>query len=264
MTESARTYFSLPRRTDVGEHPRARTGSARGRQTSARRVRDLISLSIRMGYFTTDQPLVEHELVEVFNTSRTSVRAALAQLRDEGVIDRRPRAGTRVRRPGITIPLSDFCTLDKNVTIELVEERVVPAFPLVREQLGITEEFVRMVENLFVHEGVAIGVRTAYFSAAAVRSVEPEEQQVLRSMADVVTTGFGVEPGGVDVLIGCERAGAHDARLLGVEVDAPLTVREMIYYDVSSNPIQMVFDRFRSDHVRFEGSTGFVRPADLG
>jgi GntR family transcriptional regulator len=236
------------------DHPRARTGSAHGRQISPRRVRDLISLSIRMGYISSEDQLVEHELMELFSTSRTSVRAALAQLSESGMIERRPRAGTKVLAVGITIPLADIAEVGQDVYLKIIEDRVVPNFPLARDRLRLDSEHVRMVENTFVHQGLPIGIRTAYFSQDV--DLDPVAQVATgpQHMVSIMTEGFSARPGEVDVIIGVDAADTRDARLLRIPVGKPLVVREMTYYAENGDPVEIVFDRFRGDLIHIGGT----------
>lgn len=236
------------------EHPRARTGSARGRQISPRRVRDLISLSIRLGYLSPDDQLVEHELMELFNTSRTSVRAALAQLSESGMIERRPRAGTTVLAVGLTIPLADIAAVGQDVYLKIIEDRVVPNFPLAKDRLRLETDQVRMVENTFEYLARPIGIRTAYFSPDF--DVNPVEQvsDGPQHMVSIMDSAFSTRPGEVDVIIGVDAADVRDARLLRIPVGRPLVVREMTYYDDGGEPVEIVFDRFRGDFIRIGGT----------
>lgn len=245
----------VPAGENVVAHPRARTGSARGRQMSPRRVRDLISLSIRMGYIAPDDQLVEHDLIELFNTSRTSVRAALTQLSQAGMIERRPRAGTRVGAVGLTIPLADISSVDQAVYLEILEDRVVPMFPLARDQLQLHHsDTLRMVENSFVHQDSVIGMRTAYFSNDLEFAPADSVRTGPMRMIDVMDVAFRTRPGAVDVSIGADIADARDTRLMGVQVGTPLVIREMTYYSHDGTPVQIVFDRFRYDRVHVRGS----------
>jgi GntR family transcriptional regulator len=237
------------------DHPRSKGGSARGRQVSARRVRDLIAASIRDGLIAPDDPLAEEELMELFNTSRGSVRAALGQLRDAGFVERRRRVGTKVSRMGVTVPLSDIRTDSENVVISITEERQVPSFPLVRERLQLDDATVRMVENIFVADDEVIGLRTAYFSTTFQDPGDSLRGPV--TMTTVIGAFFGRTPGAATVLIGSDSADARTARMLGVAEGMPLIVREMTYFDDDGAPIQTVFDRFRGDRVRLE-ATAFV------
>lgn len=237
--------------TPPPEHPRSKGGSAHGRQISARRVRDLISASIRDGYIAPDTPLAEEDLMELFNTSRGSVRAALSQLRDTGFVERRPRVGTKVSHMGVVVPLTDILSDTGHVLVEVTEDRLVPSFPLVRERLSISDDTVHMVENVFVTGEEVIGLRTAYFSVHL--DFDPRYVGPI-SMAKVIGEMFHSEPGDVLVTIGSDSADAHTAKILGVSEGQHLIVRELTYYSAGGDPIQTVFDRFRGDRVRLEST----------
>lgn len=234
------------------EHPRAKTGSARGRQVSPHRVRDLISLSIQLGYISLDDQLVEHDLMEIFNTSRTSVRAALAQLSETGMIERRPRVGTRVRTIGLTIPLGDISSVGQDVFLKITEDRIVPNFPLASDKLGLDTESIRMVENSFIYQDTVIGIRTAYFSSSI--EVKPEEVAAAPLRMDAIfTETFCQQPGGVEAIIGADSADSRDARIMDIPLGTPLLTRAMTYFAEDGSAIEIVFDRFRVDWVHFGG-----------
>ena len=234
------------------EHPRSKGGSAYGRQISARRVRDLITSSIRDGHIAPDDPLAEEDLMLLFSTSRGSVRAALTQLRDSGFVERRRRVGTKVSHIGVSVPLTDINSDSNDILITVIEEREVPNFPLVRERLALDEPSLRMVENTFSTAGEVIGIRTAYFSTRTLG--DPRDLSGPVTMVDTITSFFGMTPGEVLVSIGSDIADAHTARVLGVAEGVPLIVREMTYFSSDGEPIQMVFDRFRGDRVRLEAT----------
>jgi GntR family transcriptional regulator len=237
--------------TPSPDHPRSKGGSAHGRQISARRVRDLISASIRDGYIAPDSPLAEEDLMELFNTSRGSVRAALSQLRDTGFVERRPRVGTKVSHMGVVVPLTDILADTGHVRVEVTEDRIVPSFPLVRERLSIDDDTVHMVENTFLTDDEIIGLRTAYFSVQL--DFDPRYIGPI-SMKKVISEMFHTLPGDVVVTIGSDVADATTARLLGVHEGQHLIVRELTYYSDAGDPIQTVFDRFRGDRVRLEST----------
>ncbi|WP_223204803.1 GntR family transcriptional regulator [Gordonia jinghuaiqii] len=238
--------------TPPPHHPRSRGGSARGRQVSSRRVRDLILASIRNGTIDIDAQLVEEDLMIMFNSSRGSVRAALNELSEAGVVIRRPRIGTRVNRRDLGVALGDVSgTGGEQVQIQVTDQCIVPTFPLIRSRLRIDDDVVRLVENSFIARGEIIGMRSAYFSPRF--TADPN---LLRgkpmSMARTLAEFFGVAPGGASVSIGAESADERTARLLDVRSGDTLLSREILYTTADGTPLEIVFDRFRADRVRFE------------
>lgn len=61
------------------------------------RVTDLIRDAIIRGEYVPNQRLVEADLGDVFSASRATVRIALLQLAAEGLVERLPHRGSRVR-----------------------------------------------------------------------------------------------------------------------------------------------------------------------
>ncbi|MCZ4578384.1 GntR family transcriptional regulator [Gordonia amicalis] len=233
-------------------HPRSRGGSARGRQVSSRRVRDLILASIRNGTIDIDAQLVEEDLMIMFNSSRGSVRAALNELSETGVVIRRPRVGTRVNRRDLGVALDDIsATGGELVHIQVTDQCIVPTFPLIRERLRIDDDVVRLVENSFIAHDEIIGMRSAYFSPRF--NADPNDlRDKPMSMARTLAEFFGVAPGGASVSIGAERADERTARLLDVRPGETLLSREILYTTADGTPVEIVFDRFRADRIRFE------------
>ncbi|MET2011756.1 GntR family transcriptional regulator [Microbacterium chocolatum] len=233
------------------EHPRAHGGSARGAQISARRVRDLLLAAIRAGRITPGSSLNEEHLMRTYSASRGAVRNALSQLTSIGILERRTRVGTRLVEAGVRIGVADFAFGERGgVSITVLEQRLVPSTPLLRERLQIDDEVVRMVENSFTFHDEAIGIRTAYFRPSI--TSDPTSLRGPLTMSTVMRDFFGAEPGLVYAWIGAEPSDARTSRILDIDEGAPLLRRELIYLDTDDVPIQVVFDAFRADRVSFD------------
>lgn len=239
----------------VTSHPRAHGGSARGRQVSSRRVRQLILASIRAGILDIHEQLVEEELMSLFNSSRGSVREALNELRKAGYVVRKPRFGTRVNRLQVGIELTEITAVDdKTISLTVLEQAMVPSFPLIRARLRTEEETVRMVENTFSVDGEVIGLRCAYFSPRY--GADPTAfMGVPVAMQPIFQDFFGVERGPAKVTLGVEHCDERTARILGVNPGETLLSREILYTTADHAPVQIVFDVFLANRVRFEAET---------
>ncbi len=153
----------------------------------------------------------------------------------------------------MVVPLTDIDADSEHVYVERFEDRIVPSFPLVRERLRIDEDHVRMIENLLVTDDDVIGLRAALLLRAlhalpreSVRA-DQHDDGAPRLLRRVARRGARHHRH--------EAADAHTAKMLGTEVGAPLIVREVTYHDLDGVPVQTVFDRYRGDRVRLEGST---------
>lgn len=239
-------------------HPRSKGGSARGAQTSPLRVKDFIMASIRAGILTPASPLDEQPLMELLHASRGSVRSALRELTERGVLTRRPRVGTRVRRTGIILPINDIVSNSAGtISIQIQDQRLVPTSPFLRLKLDTQDKQARLVENLFVLGEEIIGIRTAYFPVSV--SANPALIESSPPMRTLINTFFGQEPGDVKAWVSAESADSRTSRIMGVEEGTPLLRRELLYRDRSARPIQIVFDSFRADIVTLEQDSLSVR-----
>ena len=137
------------------------------------------------------------------------------------------------------------------VHIQVTDQCIVPTFPLIRERLQIDDDVVRLVENSFIANDEIIGMRSAYFSPRF--NADPNDlRDKPMSMARTLAEFFGVAPGGASVSIGAERADERTARLLDVRPGETLLSREILYTTADGTPVEIVFDRFRADRIRFE------------
>ena len=112
-------------------------------ETSRRRTLDLLRSGIRSGA-VRDQ-LVEMTLTKSLFISRNALREALQVLAREGVVYRRPRYGTSVTRPGISIPLDELMSVENvpKVRVQQLElRRPTPTNDLIRLQLRDAETVV--------------------------------------------------------------------------------------------------------------------------
>lgn len=251
---SASDVFELP-----PQHPRAAGGSDRGRQSSERRVRDLVRAAIEDGVFDEDLQLDETTLIESLSATRSAIRRALQQLTNEGLLERRPRFGTYPRNRSVRLVLDDITDVPGSgvggeerprVQIKITDTRPVPASGLIRSLLSCDDETVHMMENLFVCGDLPIGVRTAYF---------PTSYPVLdydgpADMGAVGQTVFNTEEmHAASTRIGATVADAATARILKIAPGSAVLTRQQVFVGAGDVPVQAVFDHYRADFVTFQG-----------
>lgn len=108
----------------TSEHHRARPGRANNTETY-RELREAIT----GGQFQPNERLVEAELVEMFHAGRSSVRAALARLDQEGLVTREPNRGARVRLISAreAIEIEQVRIALEKMLARFAAERVTPA-----------------------------------------------------------------------------------------------------------------------------------------
>lgn len=231
-------------------HPRARSGTARG-TTPARTVRTVLASSIRHGVLPPGGQVVEDDVVAQLHASRTSVREALANLTDSGVLSRRRKVGTVVVAAPLEIPVAGIVPEgpDHDVRSRKVTDHVVPVHPLISAVLRLTDERVLLREFVMALREDPIGFRSCY------RSAEFDGSDPVPAGTNDLDGWFrgifGRELGVVQTVIEFATADVRTASLLDVVVGAPLLVREQIFHDVDGVPRELAFTQVRADLVSF-------------
>ncbi|GAB3161927.1 GntR family transcriptional regulator [Myceligenerans halotolerans] len=132
------------------------------------RVQDELRAAILRGEFAPRQRLVEVELCEQFDASRFAVRAALLALESEGLVERQPNRGARIREIGLAeaIEISEIRQVVEGLVAaraaELVDERQADQLRSIGQQM---------------HEALAAGEPALYSDLNA------ELHQTLRDIA---------------------------------------------------------------------------------
>jgi GntR family transcriptional regulator len=79
-------------------------------------IRNLLRERIRLGEWSADEPMpTEEDLVAHFGVSRTTVRQAMSDLANEGLVVRRPGRGTFARQPLMVLRMQQWHSLTKDI-----------------------------------------------------------------------------------------------------------------------------------------------------
>jgi len=194
----------------------------------------------------------ESELSREFGASRVTVRRALEQLRDEGLVDSRQGFGWFAAADPLRQSLGRLGTIESQLAGEGVESerrildfRFVSSPPRVREILAC--DSVLRVRRLNLADGQPFALVTVWC---------PERFGSELSRADVTRSPFyeliSVELGGATQSIGASAASVHDAELLGIPVGSPVLRCERVTRSVEGEPVLL------SEHVFPGHLTEFV------
>jgi GntR family transcriptional regulator len=226
---------------------------------AARATRDRLQGEIAAGHLSPGQRLgAEREIAERLAVSRSTVRAALAELERSGAVRRaRGRAG------GIFVA-------DRKVERDLTSLAGLPAY--LRRQ-GFQSD-ARVISTATVEAdddtALALGIRAGALVLEVVRvrladgnpiSLEralfPAEQfpdlldrSLGGSLYELLQTQYRLEPGEAEERIEVVAAGAAEARLLGTNRGAPLVAIARTAWSVDGLAFERSYDLFRGDRVR--------------
>jgi GntR family transcriptional regulator len=202
----------------------------------------------------------EHELCRIFEVSRIVVRQALQDLAVEGLVVKERGKGTFVARPKISGGLvqeltgfySDMIARGYRPVTRVLRQEVVAADAPVAEALGL-EAGARVVQldRLRFVEDQPIVLVTTYLPhelCAAVLGEDLSGQSLYAVLEE--KCGLVIETG--RRTLEAVAAGKEEARLLGVELGAPLMKLDSVSLLADGTPVEYYRALHRGDRSRFE------------
>jgi GntR family transcriptional regulator len=241
---------------------RARAGSQQRirelLQSSPRRAHALLRASIRRGLITDQDLVEEHDLVSSMMMSRNSIRSALHQLSDEGLIRRRQRIGTNVVGGIWELPLLSLLPITGwalgtdssqhpggvSITSEVTEAGEVIAHRHIRERLELTHDRVLLVEQVVSIDATPVGIVVGYYPIAG---TAPRDQP--SDPSAYIDEIRGAPGNQVEVTVEAVNADERTARILGLREDAAILTRETLIRDVSGRARMLAYGHYRGDRV---------------
>lgn len=176
-----------------------------------------------------DQVPTEPQLMERFDVSRTTVRRALRDLEQLGLITREPGRGTFVREPHVEARLDrltgfvedmDALGLTASATVEIIDRVAAPDF--VAEALEVAHGSpVVHIERVRLANEVPISFDESWFPQ------ELGERIAQENLADdpfysILEDKYGIALAGADYVVRASQADARIAGHLQLETGAPI------------------------------------------
>jgi GntR family transcriptional regulator len=225
-------------------------GAATTKRAQVRRILEqLIESELHPG----DAIPSERVLVTRLGVSRVTIRQAIADLVDTGVLERVHGKGTYVTGPQIDsrLHLTSFSRemrdrglMPATVVLAAAEERasddvayalrIRPGRPVIR------------VERLRTADGTPMAYEVGYYPSALFPGLLDRE---LGSLYDVFATEYGMVVTSGEQTVRAEAADAHQARILNIPKRAPLLVQERVTY-AGDRVIEMSSSAYRADRYR--------------
>jgi DNA-binding GntR family transcriptional regulator len=198
----------------------------------------------------------ELDLAERLGISRPTMRAAIKQLVDKGLLVRRRGIGTMVapkpvrRAVALTSLYDDLkqAGREPQTRVLALEEALCP--PDVAEHLGIgpTAPVLRF-DRLRVAGSDPIALMHNVVPAGL---LEIEKEDLERTGLYDLFRGSGIAPHIATQRVGARQAGAEEAELLEIEPGDPVLTMTRIAYDTNGRPIEYGSHRYPAESYWFE------------
>jgi GntR family transcriptional regulator len=198
----------------------------------------------------------ELDLAEQLGISRPTMRAALKQLVDKGLLVRRRGIGTVVapkpvtRAVALTSLYDDLKQAGREPRTRVLALEEVPCPPDVAEHLGVAAAVpVLRFDRLRVAGSDPIALM---HNVVPVGLLEIEKKDLERTGLYDLFRGSGIAPHVATQRVGARKAGAEEAELLEIEPGDPVLTMTRIAYDTGGRPIEYGSHRYPAESYWFE------------
>lgn len=224
-----------------------------------RRIESILSEEIVTGVHPAGARLAtEMQLAQRFGANRHTIRRAVRELRERGLVRVEQGRGTFVHESAVDYQLgkrtrfsANLLAQDRRPSGALLDTDILTADAKQAEALGLREgDRVIRLRTLNLADGVPISIGTNYFSAERFDGIQVafrETSSITRSLA-----GFGI----TDYVRKHTRVTAHmptieEARVLKQPPNRPVLQSTSIDTEPDGRPIQLGLTRFAGDRVQF-------------
>lgn len=225
-------------------------------------IAGILRNSLSKGEFMPGETMpTEAELNAAFGTSRTTARAALNKLVQEGLLVRRSGVGSVVLGPKVDQPVSQI----RGFTEDMILRGLAPSFTALKADwgpaageaahaLGIpSSDTPFMIERLLKANDRLIGHSISWIRPDVFRMVTPPSLDYLgsNSLYAWLREQLSINITGGYEYIEAQIAGEQTARLLEISPGSAVLVVTRVAQTAESLPIEFAVVTYRSDRYRF-------------
>jgi GntR family transcriptional regulator len=221
-----------------------------------RQVQQQIEEEIRGGV-AADALLTDASLSERFGVSRITVRRAVDELVDAGVLYRIQGVGTFVRprklREKLTLSsfLDTWSRGDGKLKVQVSAFERIPADQELAKQLAVpVGEQLVYVQRLRFQKDVLVAVDDRYLVAAYCRTLTRQDV-TLSSLVDYLRNREKIKLERGEMDIEARSADVREAKILKIRKGKPILVRRVTFFDTKKKPVFAGISTYRADRVSY-------------
>lgn len=196
----------------------------------------------------------EHQLMEQFEVSRTTVREAVSLLVSEGLLVKKQGKGTLVQRPKVSEVLGRLTGFSEEIRARgmtpyarCLEADFVPASSRVAAMLGCPEEAsVLWIYRLRLADGEPLAVEESFWPKHIGDLLVTHDLDAA-AYYDVLESEYGVWLSSAEETIRAGKCSSSEAKLLDISPNSPLLEMERATLSANHGMIEYCRTRYRAD-----------------
>lgn len=238
-----------------------RTGQI-GRAPKYQVVRAVLRARFQREFVAGAKLPTEHQLCQMFATSRITVQQALALLEKDGLIRREQGRGTfylgepsPVAEAKLSGIMESVMKYREGAYAQVVGKRVVAATPRLAARLQEPlESSLVSIERIGILDDQPIVYVTAFLpERIGTRLLDDDEELNQRkAIVSILQDKYGIQITSVHQTIAATLADPVFADHLGIEIGEPVLEVERTYFGVDGRPVNFSTAFYRTDRYRFE------------
>lgn len=223
-------------------------------------IREIIRAEIERGtYKPNEQIPTEQELVEKYNASRITIRRAINDLVEEGLLVKKQGKGTFVAMPKIKreiIAVNSFSHRMREAGLvpgsRVLSMRITNSTPTIQKYLELgPEDQVIEIERLRLADNEPVMIEKTYLPYKEFPKVM-EADISIGSLYKFLEEEYGVVPAKSKRSLEIVLSNKYEADLLHIRVGQPLFLLRAIVKSQDDKPIEYVKTLIRGDRLKFE------------
>lgn len=198
----------------------------------------------------------ERELMDEYYVSRSTVRQAVSQLVQDGVLEKRPGKGTFVAIKPISDWLGNLSTTAETVErmgmtshIKLVKSEIIRLNGTLQEMTGL-EEAYHFIRLRYANH-IPIGIERHYYPVALGEELMKFDLNK-ESFYNLLERELGIKAIDADQNIKADTPSKEDATLLDIPTSTSVLHTERLISDINENFIEFENAYYRSDMYSFK------------
>ena len=223
-------------------------------------LEDILKSNISNGYWKDNQMIPsENELAKTYGISRVTVRAVINSLANDGLLYRVQGKGTFVSKAKLEMygpawggVSRQLILAGKNISTDILDYSVTEATEGISRKLNISRESpLRYICRLRYADNEPISIHRTWIPYHLCEDLTVNDVSS-KQLCDVMEQKYGLHSRSIKESLEVVPATQFEAKLLNIEVGAPVILMEGLGFDKNNRPYQLAKIVFSGDRVKLK------------